>query len=509
MVLVKLLKETDRAAFISYSTMASLDLGLTYMDADGKDTLNSTIDGLTASGYTSMREALELAVDELDTNSRLGSRKMIILLTDGQPWQSDWTEEDAAAEKELILSEPVSNSTFRGYVIHTIGLGVPGDAPYGLDPVFLNSTAVSTRGEYYETPDPEDLEGIFIEIAPSSDSDQATFSVVPNLPPVLDPINAQIVDEGALLSFTVSATDPDLPANTLTLSVSNLPEGATFDPATGVFSWTPSEAQGPGSYDVTFTVTDDGVPPLSDAEVVTVTVNEVNLPPVLDPINAQIVDEGALLSFTVSATDPDLPANTLTLSVSNLLEGATFDPATGVFSWTPDYDQAGSYIVSFQTDDGRGKMDSKDISLTVTETSNPVIIMSPAEGYGDTTIYGQGFVPNSVITLTWDDHDITTAPQIIITNGDGKFTAIINRLPQEMTPSTYIVKAVDEWGNWDDATFTILEAPQGEIGSTGESGQAISPGYFGMLLLVMATSFLVSFKTSRIQKEDKEDSETI
>ena len=56
--------------------------------------------------------------------------------------------------------------------------------------------------------------------------------------------------------FTVSASDPDLPANTLTFSASGLPDGATFDPATRQFSWTPSESQGPGSYQVTFVVSD-------------------------------------------------------------------------------------------------------------------------------------------------------------------------------------------------------------------------------------------------------------
>ena len=75
-----------------------------------------------------------------------------------------------------------------------------------------------------------------------------------NLPPVLAPIGNKSVDEQTLLQFTVTARDPDLPANTLTLAADGLPAGATFDPATGMFAWTPTEAQGPGSYDVTFTV---------------------------------------------------------------------------------------------------------------------------------------------------------------------------------------------------------------------------------------------------------------
>ena len=60
----------------------------------------------------------------------------------------------------------------------------------------------------------------------------------------------------------------------------------------------------------------------------TLTVNEVNVAPVLESIGDKNVDEGNLLSFTLSASDADLPANTLVFSASDLPEGATFDPGT-------------------------------------------------------------------------------------------------------------------------------------------------------------------------------------
>ncbi|MBI4325219.1 MAG: putative Ig domain-containing protein, partial [Chloroflexi bacterium] len=59
------------------------------------------------------------------------------------------------------------------------------------------------------------------------------------------------------------------------------PGGAGIDPASGAFSWTPNEAQGPGVHTLTVTVSDNGSPPLSDSETITVTVNEVNTAPVL------------------------------------------------------------------------------------------------------------------------------------------------------------------------------------------------------------------------------------
>ena len=44
-------------------------------------------------------------------------------------------------------------------------------------------------------------------------------------------------------------TDPDDPANLLTFSLLGAPVGASIT-AGGVFSWTPTEAQGPGSLHV-------------------------------------------------------------------------------------------------------------------------------------------------------------------------------------------------------------------------------------------------------------------
>jgi len=99
-----------------------------------------------------------------------------------------------------------------------------------------------------------------------------------NQAPVFAPIGAKAVNEETELRFTISATDLDVPAHTLTYSATRLPTGAIFDAIGREFAWTPTEAQGPGSYQVTFSVT-DGIATISEA--VTITVAEVNLAPVL------------------------------------------------------------------------------------------------------------------------------------------------------------------------------------------------------------------------------------
>jgi hypothetical protein len=82
------------------------------------------------------------------------------------------------------------------------------------------------------------------------------------------------VSFGRLLSFTASASDQDLPANTLIFSLdAGAPDGAAIDPVTGHVTWTPMSPQTPGDYSLTVRVTDDGVPPLSDFETIQIHVS--------------------------------------------------------------------------------------------------------------------------------------------------------------------------------------------------------------------------------------------
>jgi hypothetical protein len=93
-----------------------------------------------------------------------------------------------------------------------------------------------------------------------------------NQPPVLNSIGPQSVTQGSLLTFTAQATDAD--GDRLTYSLDGgAPNGAAIDPTSGAFSWTPTAAQGPGTFPITVRVTDNGTPALSASETVRVTVN--------------------------------------------------------------------------------------------------------------------------------------------------------------------------------------------------------------------------------------------
>ena len=135
-------------------------------------------------------------------------------------------------------------------------------------------------------------------------------------------------------------------------------------------SWTPTEAQGPGSYTFSVVVTDNGSSALSDSETITVTVSEVNQAPTLDPIGDQVFVVGPTFTFTATASDPDLPANTLTFSLTDQPVGATINPVTGEFTWTPTLlDQLpGVYTFTVWVSDGGSP------SLTDSETITVLVL---------------------------------------------------------------------------------------------------------------------------------------
>ena len=192
-----------------------------------------------------------------------------------------------------------------------------------------------------------------------------------NQAPVLAAIGAKSVNENQPLTFTATATDPN--GNALTFSAGNLPSGATLSPA-GAFSWTPSFSQGGSNYNVTITVTDNGSPAASDSEVVTITVGNVNRPPVLSAIGNRPATEGQLLTFTATATDPD--GNAVTFSGSNLPTGATVSPS-GTFSWTPSLTQAGSFpnVTITATDNGSPVLTaSQSFTITVGNVNRPPVL---------------------------------------------------------------------------------------------------------------------------------------
>ncbi len=198
-----------------------------------------------------------------------------------------------------------------------------------------------------------------------------------NRPPVVTPPAALTVDELQPVQFTVAATDPDV-GQTLAYALSlDAPPEAQINPSTGVFSWTPTEAQGPGQFAFWVRVTDSGTPPRSTTARISVTVREVNSAPVLPVIPDQSIDEGALWQVSAAAVDSDVPANHLAYALdAGAPAGLTVNSDTGLLTWTPSENQGpGQYSVTVRVaDDGVPPLSaSRTFKLTVREVNNPPV----------------------------------------------------------------------------------------------------------------------------------------
>jgi hypothetical protein len=187
-----------------------------------------------------------------------------------------------------------------------------------------------------------------------------------NRPPTLDPIGAQTVNEGEVLEFRIWAVDPD--GDSIILSADSIPANAAFEDSgngAGLFTFSPDHDQA-GVYHVVF-IASDGL--LADSELVQITVDDVNRPPVLDSIGPQQVYEGDTLEIRLSANDPD--GDSISLSADSLPANAAFEDSgngAGSFVFAPDSTQAGEYRVVLVASDGN-LADSQAVNLTVIDST--------------------------------------------------------------------------------------------------------------------------------------------
>jgi len=104
--------------------------------------------------------------------------------------------------------------------------------------------------------------------------------LVSKVGPVLAPIPNYTVNAGQTVSFTASASDSD-PTRNLTFSITSGP--GVIEASSGQYNWRPPISSAGSSTNVEVTVTDNSVPPLSDSESFSVTINPL-VPVVLTPL---------------------------------------------------------------------------------------------------------------------------------------------------------------------------------------------------------------------------------
>lgn len=282
-----------------------------------------------------------------------------------------------------------------------------------------------------------------------TDSDTFAWTITnTNRAPQLDPVADRTVNEGSTVSFSTSATDPD--GNSLAFSLVGAPTGATINPTTGAFSWTPGETQGPDSYTFDVKVIDNGSPALPDTDKLTITVGEVNRAPTLtNPGNQSHID-GDSVSFTVPANDLDSPSNTLTYTATGLPAGLTINSSTGLITGTITgaAADASPYTAKITVNDGNGGTDSVTFTWTIAAQSSTTN-RAPTVSWIGTKSVDELSQIQFTVTATDPDGDSLTFTLVgpAVGSSIGRTTGVFTWTPSESQgPGTYRfgVKVIDD-----------------------------------------------------------------
>ena len=210
---------------------------------------------------------------------------------------------------------------------------------------------------------------------------------LPGHPPVLSPTGDKSAPEGALLTFIVSATDAD--GDKITYSAAPLPAGATFtDDADGngapdghaTFSWTPSYTQA-GTYPVTLAASDGQA---GDSETITITVANVNRPPVAGNDSA-VTDEDIAVTINVLANDADEDGDPLAVNgVTQGSHGSVTINAAGTVTYAPGLDFNGADSFTYTVGDGQGGTAAAVVNVAVTSVNDlPAANAGPDQSVDD------------------------------------------------------------------------------------------------------------------------------
>ncbi|MBS2022265.1 MAG: putative Ig domain-containing protein [Deltaproteobacteria bacterium] len=293
----------------------------------------------------------------------------------------------------------------------------------------------------------------------------ATWTVLANHPPVLDPLGPLTVAEThTLTGATLTGSDPDIPnpGDTLTFSITSftfngsagsgpMPAGMTLNAATGVISWQPGYRTW-GTYVLHARVTDAGG--LHDDKDVIINVTKTTVAPLLTVPTPNGV-ENQPLSFSVIASDPN--GDAFTLSAANLPPGASFNGGTATFSWRPDYTQAGPWTVTVTAAKDGGFSTSQDVHITVANVNRPPVLPAVAS---------QTVQEKTLLSFAVGDADGGKIdPDIPLTrqnpSGMDTLTYTSGTLPRGATfnGTTRTFSWTPDYGQWGDytASFTVTD----------------------------------------------------
>ena len=152
---------------------------------------------------------------------------------------------------------------------------------------------------------------------------------IQNETPVFAPVSNAVIVAGQNLVVVNSATDPNVPPQTLSYALLTAPSGGNLNPNSGYFTWRPTLAQSHSTNLITLRVADNGSPSLSATQSFVVTVQRPQSP----AFSSAVLSNGFFSVLIGGDAGPDYIVETST----NLANSSTWIPTVTNFSATPPY----------------------------------------------------------------------------------------------------------------------------------------------------------------------------
>ncbi|MCK7659318.1 beta strand repeat-containing protein, partial [Shewanella sp. JNE4-2] len=171
-------------------------------------------------------------------------------------------------------------------------------------------------------------------------SSSASNAVVPNGAPTISGTPALSINQDTLYSFIPTATDTA--GDTLTFSITNKPTWATFEPATGALTGTPTNADIGITNGIVISVSDGTLS--ASLPAFSITVVNVNDAPSISSVAITTATQDVAYSYTLVASDADT-GDVISLSAVTKPSWLTFNAASGVLSGTPSNADVGMHPV--------------------------------------------------------------------------------------------------------------------------------------------------------------------
>ncbi len=232
------------------------------------------------------------------------------------------------------------------------------------------------------------------------DNVSTVFFQIENGAPVLNFIGAKNVDELTELSFIATAVDPNDDAMIFSLDFGS---AGSIEESNGLYSWTPSESDGPGVYTATVRVSDGMA---TSAETVSITVREVNAAPLALRDVFTVLQRSQANVFHVLTNDFDSEGNPLTVAaVGQGNHGGVVLYNSSVVTYTPAVDFSGEEVFTYTASDGLGGFATGWVSVTVTPVCDAVagvdFIFSPMIPLGNEPVQFVSSVMTGTAPLTY------------------------------------------------------------------------------------------------------------